>query len=263
MNSAIDCTGRHALVCGASKGIGQASALALAELGADITVLARSEDALNALIPALLERGASGARALVADLDDHASLGPKLDELMSTVGPIHIVVNNTGGPPGGPLVQATPQAIVAAMHRHLLGAHLIMQRVLPGMTEAGYGRFIQVLSTSVKEPIPNLGVSNLTRASVASWAKTLSRELPAGVTINNVLPGFTDTQRLGQLKTGIMTRTGKTADQVYEGWVSQVPEGRLGRPEELGAVVAFLASPAASFIRGTSIPVDGGRTRSI
>ena len=138
-----------------------------------------------------------------------------------------------------------------------------MQRVLPGMREAGYGRFIQVLSTSVREPIPNLGVSNLTRAAVASWAKTLSRELPAGVTINNVLPGFTDTQRLGQLADGISARTGKSQDEVHQGWLAQVPEGRLAQPEELAAVIAFLASPAASFVRGTSIPVDGGRLRSI
>jgi len=258
----MDLTGRHALVCGASKGIGRASALALAELGAHLTVLARSAGPLEALCNELRDRGAPSAGALVADLDDLDGLDDALVEPLAS-GPIHIVINNTGGPPGGPLVDAEPTALVHAFSRHVLGAHRIMQRVLPGMRAAGYGRFIQVLSTSVREPIPNLGVSNLTRAAVASWAKTLSRELPPGVTINNVLPGFTDTQRLGQLAEGISARTGKSHDEVHQGWLAQVPEGRLAQPRELAAVIAFLASPAASFVRGTSIPVDGGRLRSI
>ncbi|MEC9071843.1 MAG: SDR family oxidoreductase, partial [Myxococcota bacterium] len=133
----------------------------------------------------------------------------------------------------------------------------------PGMTEAGYGRIINVISTSVREPIPNLGVSNTIRGSVASWAKTVSGELPPGVTINNVLPGFTDTDRLGSLAKGRAERSGSTAEGVYELWRSQIPEGRLGRPDELASVIAFLASPAASYIRGVSLPVDGGRLRSI
>jgi 3-oxoacyl-[acyl-carrier protein] reductase len=263
MGSAMDLTGRHALVCGASKGIGRATALALAELGAELTVLARSADALEALLPALTERGCPAARALPADLDDRPALRSAIQDLITSHGAVHIVINNTGGPPGGPLAQATDDALLSAFQRHLLGAHCIMQLVLPGMAEAGYGRFIQVLSTSVREPIPNLGVSNLTRAAVASWAKTLSRELPPGVTINNVLPGFTNTTRLGQLANGLMARTGKTHDEVQAGWLAQVPEGRLGRPEELAAVIAFLASPAAGFVRGATIPVDGGRLRSI
>jgi len=259
----LDLNGRHALVCGASKGIGRAAALAIAELGAEITVLARSEGPLAELVEELLAQGATAARYLVADLDDHDGLIASLSDHLHRHGPIHIVVNNTGGPPGGPLLNAEPAAIMAALNRHIIATHLIMQTVLPGMREAGFGRFIQVLSTSVREPIPNLGVSNLTRAAVASWAKTLSRELPPGVTINNVLPGFTDTQRLGELGTGIAARTGKTMDEVRAGWLAQVPEGRLAEPSELGAVIAFLASPAASFVRGTSIPVDGGRLRSI
>lgn len=150
-----------------------------------------------------------------------------------------------------------------ALGRHLFAAHVLVQQLLPGMREAGYGRIINVLSTSVREPIPNLGVSNLTRAAVASWAKTLSGELPPGVTINNVLPGFTDTERLGSLGEDTASRTGTTLEAVRAGWIAQIPEGRLARPEETAEAIAFLASPAAAYIRGHSIPVDGGRLRSI
>jgi 3-oxoacyl-[acyl-carrier protein] reductase len=251
-------SGRHALVCGASKGIGRATAIALAAQGARVTALARGLEALESLLPEL----GSGARALSCDLDDHAALSTHIGELCST-DPVHIVINNTGGPPGGPLIDAPTDQIHHALSRHLISAHLIMQAALPGMREAGYGRFVQILSTSVREPIDNLGVSNLTRAAVASWAKTLSRELPPGVTINNILPGFTDTQRLSQLAEAISNRTGKTVDDVYAGWRSVTPEGRLGQPQELAAAVAFLCSPSASFIRGVSLPVDGGRLRSI
>lgn len=255
--------GRHALVCGASTGIGRATALRLAASGAAITALARSADRLEALLPELRAAGASDARSLVADLDDRATLGPTIDRLVANHGAVHVLVNNTGGPPGGPLLEATETAILAALSRHLLSSHLLVQKLLPGMTSAGFGRIVQILSTSVREPIENLGVSNLTRAAVAAWAKTLSRELPPGVTINNVLPGYTATDRLAALADGAATRTGRTADEVRAEWVKTIPEGRLAEPDELAEVVAFLCSPAASYVRGTSIPVDGGRLKSI
>lgn len=263
MSAAMDLEGRHALVCGASRGIGKATALALAELGAEVTVLARSVGKLEALQPELLDRGAAAAHLLAVDLDDRDELDARLADHLDAFGTIHVVINNTGGPPAGPLLRATESDFASALGRHLFAAQRIVQRVLPGMEEAGYGRFIQVLSTSVREPIPNLGVSNLTRAAVASWAKTLSRELPPGITINNVLPGFTDTERLGSLAEGIMSRTGKSYEDVHAAWMAQTPENRLGRPEEVAAMIAFLASPAGAFVRGTTIPVDGGRLRSI
>ena len=260
MNTSL--TGRHALVCGASSGIGRAAALALAGLGAEITALARRKDRLDSLVAELREAGVT-ARAVEADLDDRAALGGIIDTLLTEVGPVHVLLNNTGGPPGGPLLDATPEAFEVAFGRHLLASHILVGKVLPGMAEAGFGRIVNVISTSVREPIPNLGVSNTIRGAVASWSKTLSGELPPGVTINNVLPGFTDTDRLGQLADGVAARQGTSADTVRENWRAMIPEGRLARPEELGDVIAFLASPAASYVRGVSLAVDGGRLKSI
>ena len=254
--------GRHALVCGASQGIGRATAAAIGSLGANLTILARSSDALNALREELSSTVDGDIHVLVADLDQREELQSRVSDHIANHGPVHILINNTGGPPGGPLLQADEGALLTAFGRHVLSAHLLTKTLLPGMQAAGYGRIINVLSTSVREPIPNLGVSNIIRAAMANWAKTLSRELPAGVTINNILPGYTDTTRLSQLGQGVAQRTGQTTQQVHENWVSQIPEGRLGTPEELAGAIAFLASPAASYIRGVSLPVDGGRLRS-
>lgn len=253
---------RRVLVCGASAGIGRATAELLARRGWEVLALARRGDALEALVPQLRAAGAPRAAAVVADLDDRPGLHAAVDAALAD-GPIHAVVNNTGGPPGGPLVDAAPDAILAAVSRHLLAAHQILQQVLPGMRAGGFGRFVQVLSTSVREPIDNLGVSNLTRAAVASWAKTLSRELPPGVTINNVLPGYTRTDRLDALAAGTASRTGVDADAVRADWIRQIPEGRLGRADEIASVIAFLCSEEASYVRGATLPVDGGRLRSI
>ncbi len=256
-------SGRSALVCGASAGIGRATALALARRGASVAVLARREERLVALLPELIEAGAEKAVAVVADLDERAALAEKLLVLLADFGAINILVNNTGGPPAGPLLEATEDAFLTAFSRHVLAAHRMVQLLVPGMIEADYGRIINVVSTSVREPIPNLGVSNTTRGAMASWAKSLSRELPSGVTINNVLPGFTDTERLDGLRAAVSKRTGKTEVEVQAGWMAQVPEGRLIQPQETAETIAFLASPAGGAIRGVSLAVDGGRLRSI
>ncbi len=258
-----DLTGRRALVGGASKGIGRAAALALAARGAEVTALARSSDALKALTSELEAAGAPRAHALVADLDHRDRLRHAVAAHVDHVGPHEILVHNTGGPPSGRLLDATEDDFLGAYGRHLLGGHALVQTLLPSMEAAGYGRIVNVLSTSVREPIPGLGVSNTTRAAVASWAKTLSRELPPGVTINSILPGFTDTERLSSLADQVSGRTGQEPEAVRAGWIAATPEGRLGRPEELGETIAFLCSPAAAFIRGTVLPVDGGRLHSI
>jgi len=261
VTSALD--GRHALVCGASAGIGRATALALAAAGSEVTALARSADRLAALVPELLAAGAPSARALVADLDDTAALGAAIDALLATAGPVAILVNNTGGPPPGPLLEADEGAFLATFRRHVLAAHLLVRRLLPGMRALGYGRIINVISLSVREPLPLLGVSNTIRGAMASWAKTLALELPPGITVNNVLPGYTDTERLGALASATAARQGVGIEQIREAWCASIPEGRLGQPDELGAVIAFLASPAAAYVRGVSLPVDGGRLRSL
>jgi 3-oxoacyl-[acyl-carrier protein] reductase len=251
-------SGRRALVCGASAGLGRAIALALAREGASIIVLARRAERLHALIPELLAAGAPEANVLVADLDDPATYAPSLRGIDA-----QILIHNTGGPSTGRLLDAPVNALTSAFSRHVVSAQHMVQALLPAMEHAHYGRIITVLSTSVREPIDNLGVSNLTRAAMASWAKTLSRELPPGITINNVLPGFHDTDRLTQLQHEVSQRTGKSHAQVRTDWLATVPEGRLGRPEDLAQLVVYLCSPAGGYVRGTSIAVDGGRTRSI
>ncbi len=255
--------GLHALVCGASAGIGRSAAMAMAAAGAELTVLARSKAKLQALLPSLHEAGSPRARILVADLDDRPALDLTVRRLVEAQGPVQVLVNNTGGPPPSPLLDADESAFLAAFGRHVLASHLLVKALLPGMQASGYGRIVNVISLSVREPIPTLGVSNTIRGAMAAWAKTLSLELPPGITVNNVLPGYTDTERLGELGRAVASSRGTDPEQVRADWCALVPEGRLGEPAELGAVIAFLASPAAAYLRGTSIPVDGGRLRCV
>lgn len=260
----LELNGRHALVCGGSEGIGRAAALELALLGADITLLARRADALEAAA-ASLPRTAAGQRHgwIAADVSRHDELSAQVQALAGT-DPVHILVNNTGGPPSGRAIDADAAAYLDAFHKHLLANQVLVQAVLPGMQGAQWGRIVNVISTSVKEPIVNLGVSNSIRGAVASWAKTLSRELaPDGITVNNVLPGYTRTQRLEQILDDRSASTGKSRDAIAAAMLSTVPVGRFAEAGEIAAAIAFLASPAAAYINGVSLAVDGGRMQSI
>lgn len=259
----LDLRGRHALVCGGSEGIGRAAAHELALLGADVTVLARREDALREVAAALPRSGAQAHHTLAADVSLTFDLGQAVAALCADR-PVHIVVNNTGGPPGGPAHSAEIGAFLDAFNRHLLANQTVLQAALPGMRGAGWGRIVNVISTSVYEPIPNLGVSNTVRGAVASWAKTLSRELaPDGITVNNVLPGYTRTQRLDQILADRSQASGKTHDDVARAMLATVPAGRFAEAHETAGVIAFLCSPAAAYVNGQSIAVDGGRMQSI
>ena len=260
----LNLSGKHALVCGASEGIGRATARELALLGADVTVLARRTEALKA-VAASLPRNAADQRHgwIAADISQHGELAAHVQAL-ARANPVHILINNTGGPPGGRAIDADADAYLDAFNKHLLANQVLLQAVLPGMQSAQWGRIVNVISTSVKEPIVNLGVSNSIRGAVAGWAKTLSRELaPDGITVNNVLPGYTRTQRLEQILDDRSTSTGKSRDAVAATMLSSVPVGRFAEASEIAAAIAFLASPAAAYINGVSLAVDGGRMQSI
>ncbi len=260
----LDLTGKHALVCGASQGIGRAVAIELAALGADVTLLARSPAALDAALAALPKTHAAQRHAtLAADMSDAAALRAAV-EAAARAHAIQILVNNSGGPPGGTAHAAELDAFRRAFEQHLVAAQVLLQAVLPGMKASGYGRVVNVISTSVKEPIRNLGVSNTIRGAVASLAKTLAGELGAdGITVNNVLPGYTRTQRLEQILADRVAATGRGAAEVERTMLASVPLGRFAAPAEIANVVAFLATPAAAYVNGVNVPVDGGRTQSL
>ncbi len=256
--------GKWALVCGASKGIGAATARALADLGADVTLVARTEESLKETFQQLSASGTQPHGYFPADFDDTAGLKTALDGWLKRNPKLHILVNNTGGPPGGPISSAKPEEFLAAFNRHLIGGQILVQTLLPAMRQAGYGRIINVISTSVKEPIKGLGVSNTVRGAVASWAKTLAGELGQyGITVNNVLPGFTRTGRMESLFKARAEKEGRSIAEVEDDARKLIPLGRIAEAEEIAAAIAFLASPAAAYITGVSLPVDGGRIQAL
>lgn len=259
----LDLSGKRALVCGGSKGIGKACATELADLGAEVTVLARDAAALEAVRGSLSARFGQGHAIAIADAADANSVESAIRGVLAR-GPVHILLNNTGGPPGGAILDAAPAAFAEAFRNHLLFGQTMVQAFTPGMKDAGYGRIINIVSTSVRQPIPGLGVSNTIRGAVASWAKTLSMELARfNITVNNILPGFTDTERLASLTAARARTANKTEAQIADEMRSTIPMGRFGEPSEIAAAAAFLASPAASYITGVSLIVDGGRTGTI
>lgn len=259
----LNLKGKNALVCGSSKGIGLAAAIELAKLGANITLVSRSASIMANLTKQLSHGEEQRHDFLAADFSDIADLKRKVRGLVATK-PIHILVNNTGGPPAGPILESSEEAFLDAYSKHLICNHLLAKAVIPGMRKEGYGRIINVISTSVKAPLSGLGVSNTVRAAVANWAKTLANEIGAdGITVNNVLPGATNTDRLKDIIENKAAKSGKAVEEVKGGMQAQIPLGRFAEPEEIGAAIAFLASPAASYITGVALAVDGGRLKNM
>jgi 3-oxoacyl-[acyl-carrier protein] reductase len=259
----LDLKGKNALVAGSTQGIGLATAQLLASMGASCTLIARNETALQTAVASLDTTNGQQHQYLVADYAQPEQVQAVVAGYLQS-NTVHILLNNTGGPAGGPITTATPEAFLAAFNQHLVCNHIVSTLVLPGMKEAHYGRIINIVSTSVKIPLKGLGVSNTIRGAVASWAKTMANEVAAfGITVNNVLPGATATARLSGIIDNKINKTGQDKDQVTEEMLSEIPAGRFGTPEEIASVAAFLASPAAAYVNGTSIPVDGGRTGSI
>ncbi len=255
----LDLTGKTALVSGSTQGIGKAAAEEMASMGAHIVLLARNEEKLKKVAAGI----GNNTQYLVADFNNPDEVKKVVTHFVAN-NPIHILINNTGGPPGGPIVDANTDEFYSAFTNHLINNHNLVQAVKGGMIKSGYGRIINIISTSVKIPLTGLGVSNTIRGAVASWSKTLANELGVHqITVNNVLPGATETERLASIITNKANKTGASEDEVSAAMVGAVPMKRFAKPQEVANAIAFLASPAAAYINGVNVPVDGGRTGSL
>lgn len=255
--------GKKAIVCGSTQGIGKASAVELAILGAEVTLIARSKEKLEKVSRELPTSHGQAHNFIVADFSDVQGLKSAVEAFCAS-NIVHILVNNTGGPPAGQAIDAKLEDFTAAFSAHLLCNQILVQAVVPGMKQSKYGRIINVISTSVKIPIRGLGVSNTIRGAVANWSKTLSVELaPFGITVNNVLPGASMTARLESIINTKAEKSNRTREEVIKEMESEIPAGRISDPAEVAAAVAFLSTPAAGYINGINVPVDGGRTGSL
>ncbi|UXX79696.1 SDR family oxidoreductase [Reichenbachiella carrageenanivorans] len=260
----LNLEGRAALVCGSTQGIGKAIAEELARMGASVTLVARNIAKLQEVKEGLDTSHKQVHQYIQADFSNPAELQSKITEYLAINPAPVILVNNTGGPAGGQIIDEPYLKFMDTMSAHLECNHLLAQALVPGMKTSSFGRIINIISTSVYMPIPGLGVSNTVRGAVASWAKTLSIELGQyGITVNNVLPGFTDTARLASIIKAKAEKTGQTEEEVSTAMKKEAPAQRFGLAEETAAAAAFLASPAAGYINGVSLPVDGGRTGCI
>ena len=256
--------GLNALVCGSTSGIGKSTAIEFSQLGANVTLFARNEHKLNESLSHLQNDGNQTHQYFVGDFDAADQIKPTISEHISSGNSYHILVNNSGGPKGGRITQADADEFVEGFKRHLLCNLILFQALHTGMKANAYGRVVNIISTSVKQPIPGLGVSNTIRGAVASWAKTLSFEVGnEGITVNNILPGFTNTARLSSLIEANSIAEKISIDEVANAMKTTVPSGRFGTPEETAKAIVFLVSPAAAYINGVSLAVDGGRLSCI
>jgi len=258
----IDLTGKHAVVCGSTNGIGKESALILSKLGASVTLIARNEEKLKGVMDELQPHSKNDY--IIADFSQPEELKRKISNWASSH-QTNILLNNTGGPQGGPIREAKLEEFTGAFTNHLICNHILVQALYPGMKQAGYGRIINIVSTSVKQPLDGLGVSNTIRGAVANWSKTMANELGQfNITVNNVLPGATNTDRLkGIAENKAAKSSGLNYEEILKNMAQLSPMKRIAEPQEIANAVAFLASPAASYINGINLPVDGGRTKSL
>ncbi len=259
----LDLSNKNALVCGGSRGIGKAVAIELASLGANVILIARNETVLQEVIAILPTSNNQKHSYIVGDYVDFDEIIKQISVFLVKKS-IHILINNTGGPPGGVIAEATPEAFLSAFQNHLIANHRLTTLLMEGMKKEQFGRIINIVSTSVKQPLDGLGVSNTTRAAVAGWAKTMSNELAKfGITVNNILPGATRTDRLEQIIAANANKKSVEIENIADEMKNEIPMRRFAEAEEIAAAVAFLASPAASYITGVSLAVDGGRIKSL
>ncbi len=263
-NFVVAMLNKTAIVCGSTQGIGKAIAIQLANEGVKVVLVGRSKEKLDSLHQDLVAKFGQQPDSIIADFSRPDEVKAQIQAWISNGNSAHILINNSGGPKSGPIVDADPSEFISAFNQHLICNHIMSQALIPGMKEAGFGRIINIISTSVKQPLMNLGVSNTVRGAVANWSKTMANELGQfGITVNNVLPGATHTGRLEEIAGVRAQKTGESIQDILTDMGNETPMKRIAKPEEIAAAVCFLASEKASYINGINLPVDGGRTKSL